>query len=398
MASTRADPARSGLRRPPRLPKRPGPADEAHVGFAGGEAQAELLAWYRVNARDLPWRRTRDPYRILVSEMMLQQTQVDRVVPFYERFLTLFPDERALADAPLEAIHRAWKGLGYPSRVERLQAACRQVLERGGAWPSTPDGLRELPGIGPYTAGAVACFAFAAVVPIVDTNVARVYARRDGLAMPIDRAAIWPHVAAQVDRGDPIAYNNALMELGALVCRARAPLCARCPWSARCASRDDAQAQAATSNPLKVATKTVAYGVEVDRSKPRQRIVLALIHHEGRYLVSRRKAGTELGGFWELPGGKREACEDDREAVTREVREELGGEVLSARALMTFSHAYPERFLTFHVYRIRLFNPDEVKPLASDELTWVTPAEFIALPFPPANQAIIERLTRYHRL
>ena len=366
---------------------------------ARGDAQRELLAWYATHARDLPWRRTRDPYRVLVSEVMAQQTQIARVVPFYERFIAEFPDERALAAAPLERIHRAWKGLGYPSRVERLQAACRAVLERGGVWPTTPEGLRELPGIGPYTAGAVACFAHAAVVPIVDTNVARVYARRDRLALPLDREALWTQAAREVDHGDPIAWNNALMELGALVCSARAPTCGACPWSGRCASRDEAALHGATSNPLKVESKKVAYGVEVvDRSRPRLRIVLGLIHHDGRYLVARRPADKHLGGCWELPGGKREPGEDDRVALARELREELGGEVLSARALMRFSHEYPERYLTFHVFRVRVFAPEALRPLASEELRWVTPEEFVALDFPPANRAIQERLVRYHRL
>lgn len=362
------------------------------------EVQAELLAWYRVNARDLPWRRGRDPYRILVSEVMLQQTQVDRVLPFYERFLDRFPDAAALAAGSDEDIHRLWKGLGYPSRVERLRAACRAV-QAAGAWPDTPAGLEELPGIGPYTAGAVACFAFARPVPLVDTNVARVYARRDGLALPIDRAALWRHAAAQVPAADPIAWNNALMELGALVCRARAPRCQACPWSARCAARAAGADPAASANPLKVASARIAYGdAVVDRSLPRQHIVLALIHHEGRYLVARRRRQTHCGGLWELPGGKREAGEDDRTALAREVGEELGAEVLAARHLLDWNHAYPDRYLSFHLYRCRLFDPAGVRPLAADELRWVAPAELVALPFPPANQPVAERLRRYHRL
>lgn len=362
--------------------------------------QAELLSWYARTKRDLPWRRTRDPYRILVSEVMLQQTQVDRVIPFYERFLALFPDERALVAAPTEAIHRAWKGLGYPSRVERLQAACRVVLEeRGGRWPDTPEGLRDLPGIGPYTSGAVACFAFARAVPVVDTNVARVYARRDGLPLPLDRDGIWSHVATQVDPHDPIAYNNALMDLGATVCTARTARCLVCPWEARCASRGNTVVHAATANPLKVAAKKVDYGVEVtDRSRPRLHIVLALIHHQGRYLIAKRKQDQHQGGRWELPGGKREKGEDDRTAIAREVQEELGAEVRSARALMSFHHEYPDRYLTFHVYRCHLFDPAAAKPLASDGLRWVTPEEFVALEFPPANVPIQERMKRYHRL
>jgi A/G-specific adenine glycosylase len=360
--------------------------------------QAELLTWYRTVARDLPWRRTRDPYRILVSEVMLQQTQVARVIPYFERFLALFPDEQALSKASTEDIHRAWKGLGYPNRVERLRACCQAVLVRG-SWPTTPQELQELPGIGPYTSHAVACFAFGAVVPVVDTNVARVYARRDGLPLPLDRTGIWSHVATQVAPQDPIAYNNALMELGGTVCTARNPTCEVCPWAARCRSRGQGEVIAATSNPLKVASAKQTYGVAFsDRSKPRQHIVLGLIHEDGKYLVARRPEGVHVGGFWELPGGKREAGEDDRTTLARELREEIAGDLLSARALVSFNHAYPDRYLTFHVYRCRLFNPREVRPLASQELRWVTPEELVRLAFPPANAAILERMARYHRL
>jgi A/G-specific adenine glycosylase len=361
-------------------------------------AQVELLAWYGATARELPWRRTRDPYRILVSEVMCQQTQVERVVPFYERFIARFPDERALAAAPREDLHRAWKGLGYPSRVERLQAACVAVLARG-SWPDSPAELRELPGIGPYTAGAVACFAFGRPVAVVDTNVARVYARRDGLPLPLDREGLWARAAAEVDPGDPIAYTNALMDLGATVCTARLARCGACPWRDRCASRDAVEAHAATSNPLKVASTKRAYGVAIgDRSRPRRHVALALVHHEDRYLVARRPPEAHLGGWWEIPGGKREPGEDDRTTVARELLEEVGLELLAARHLVDFSHDYGDRYLTFHCYRCKVFDASRARPLASSELRWVTPRELVELPLPPANAPLIERLRRYHRL
>jgi A/G-specific adenine glycosylase len=361
--------------------------------------QRQLLDWYQVHARDLPWRRTRDPYRILVSEVMCQQTQVERVVPFYQRFIALFPDEGSLAEASLEQLHRAWKGLGYPSRVERLQKACQWVLAHGGVWPRSAQALQELPGIGPYTAGAVACFAFAAPTTVVDTNVARIYVRHDALRLPVERDELWQRVALEMHHEQPILWNNALMELGALVCTARAPRCAACPWFASCASKAKSELLEASSNPLKVASATVAYGDFIaDRSKPRSHIVLAVIHDQKRYLVARRPKSAHAGGAWELPGGKREKGEDDRTALQRELREELDVEVLSARALMSFSYAYPDRYLTFHVYRVRLFDPHKARPLAADALRWVTPEEFVALEFPPANQPIQSRMRRYHRL
>lgn len=361
-------------------------------------AQQELLAWYASVGRDLPWRRTRDPYRILVSEIMLQQTQVDRVLPFYERFLAQFPDERALVAADRENIHRAWKGLGYPSRVERLQAACAVVLDRG-AWPDTPEGLRELPGIGPYTAGAVSVFAFARAVAVVDTNVARVYARRDGLPMPLDRTTIWEVAAAEVDPTNPVAYTNALMDLGATVCTARTARCTICPWLARCATAGNPERQAATGNPLKVASTKVVYQAEpLDRTLPRTHILLALVHHQGRYLVARRPVAKHQGGVWEIPGGKREANEDDRVALARELQEETGLELLAARPLLKWHHVYDDRAFIFHCYRCKVFNPHEAQPRESDGIAWVSPSELVTLQFPPANAPLLERLRRYHRM
>ena len=272
------------------------------------QIQAKLLRWYAKNARDLPWRRTQDPYRILVSEIMLQQTQVDRVIPYYQRFLEVYPDEEALSKSRLPTLHRLWKGLGYPSRAERLRETCRIICnERDGQWPETAEGLQELPGIGPYTSAAVACFAFARAETVVDTNVARVYARRDGLAMPIDKKALWQHAAIQVHHKQPVAYNNALMELGALICTARQPQCDRCPWRNDCQSIDNTEAIIARAAPLKVASKKKRYGVEItDRSKPRSRIILALIHQDGKYLLTKRTKNVHQAGKWEIPGGKHE--------------------------------------------------------------------------------------------
>ena len=229
--------------------------------------QRVLLDWYAAIGRDLPWRKTRDPYRILVSEVMLQQTQVDRVIPFSVRFLATFPTTEALAQADDDTHHRLWKGLGYPSRADRLREAARAVVARG-SWPDTPEGLRELPGLGPYTSHSVACFAFHRDVPVVDTNIARVYARRDGLPLPLKPAEAWAHAATQVPPGEAAPYHNALMDLGATVCTARTPRCTICPWVGTCASTGDAARLAATSNPLKPPSKVVAYGDPAPKRGP----------------------------------------------------------------------------------------------------------------------------------
>jgi A/G-specific adenine glycosylase len=209
-------------------------------------SQERLLAWYADNHRRLPWRETRDPYRILVSEVMLQQTQAERVVPRYHEFLEQFPTLAALADAPASEVIRAWAGLGYNRRALNLQRACRAVVERfDGVMPSDPAELASLPGIGPYTAGAVACFAFEQDVGFVDTNIRRVIHRvLAGPELPhfqmtpreIDQAA-----RELVPAGRGYLWNQALMELGATICRARMTECERCPLQVECRARPTIQ-------------------------------------------------------------------------------------------------------------------------------------------------------------
>jgi A/G-specific adenine glycosylase len=194
----------------------------------------KLLRWWSRAARDLPWRRTRDPYRVLVSEFMLQQTQVSRVEEYYPRFLARFPDLETLAAAPARAVREEWEGLGYYARARNLHELAKRVSGVGCQVPDDPEELIKLPGIGPYTAGAVACFAYEKPVPAVDTNVARVYRRvflGRGERGEVRSAAIWGLARVLTPRNGKRAwkYNQAVMELGALICVARKPRCPQCP-------------------------------------------------------------------------------------------------------------------------------------------------------------------------
>ena len=198
-----------------------------------------LLAWFAANRRDLPWRRSRDPYHILVSEVMLQQTQVDRVLPYYRAFLDRFSTLAALAAAPTSDVIKAWAGLGYNRRAVNLQRTARHVLdEHGGVFPRDVDALRHLPGIGPYTAGAIACFAFEQDVPFIDTNIRRVLHRLlVGVDVPKPAASdaeILGLAAAALPAGNGWEWNQALMEFGALQCTARRPACVVCPVQSLC--------------------------------------------------------------------------------------------------------------------------------------------------------------------
>jgi A/G-specific adenine glycosylase len=199
----------------------------------GQEFRHRLLRWYSANGRDLPWRRTRDPYAILVSEIMLQQTQVSTVRPYYERWLNRFPDFTALADASESDVLHTWQGLGYYSRARNLHAAAKIVVrEHRACLPSEPELLRKLPGMGRYTANAVATFAFNQAMPIVEANITRVIARLFNVEIPVDSTAgreqLWQTAASLVPKRDPAKFNSALMDLGALVC-GRTPRCVICP-------------------------------------------------------------------------------------------------------------------------------------------------------------------------
>jgi A/G-specific adenine glycosylase len=201
--------------------------------------QTALLAWFDEHARDLPWRRTRDPYCILVSEIMLQQTQVERVMPKYRAFLDAFPTLEALAAAPTSEVIRLWAGLGYNRRAVNLQRAARAVLEQhGGRFPREVEALRQLPGIGPYTAGAVACFAFEQDVAFMDTNIRRVLRRAlvgpEGTNPEPTERELLALGASLVPPGRGWSWNQAIMELGALICTAAAPACRRCPLRPEC--------------------------------------------------------------------------------------------------------------------------------------------------------------------
>lgn len=268
-------------------------AERTKIGAADrGRLHTSLLAWYRVHRRDLPWRRTRDPYAIWVSEAMLQQTRVETVLAYYGRFLARFPTLVELAVAPEGDVLALWSGLGYYRRARSLQAAARAIVERhGGVFPRDPAAVRALPGIGPYTAGAVLSIAFDAREPLVDGNVARVLARwtaLDGEPATIARE-LWELAAALLPERGAGDWNQALMELGATVCTPRLPRCDACPVTALCRAR--------------------RLGLEAELPRPRPRPVtlavealVVLVERRGRWLVVRRGADEgRMAGMLEFP-------------------------------------------------------------------------------------------------
>jgi A/G-specific adenine glycosylase len=224
------------------------------VAFQSAEFHRRLVRWYRRHGRDLPWRRTRDPYAIVVSEFMLQQTQVATVIPYYSAWLHRFPDFGSLARASENEVLRAWQGLGYYARARNLHATAKTVMDRhGGQFPRAIDQMRQLPGIGRYTAHALASFAFHQSVPIVEANTARVLARLFNLYESIDsdlgRRTLWQNVARLLPKSDAATFNSALLDLGALICVARKPKCDVCPVKAFCRAKNPAALPVRNSRP-----------------------------------------------------------------------------------------------------------------------------------------------------
>lgn len=267
-------------------------------GEGGGEARdpaiaRSLCAWFEASKRDLPWRRTRDPYAIWLSEIMLQQTRVDTVVPYYERFLGRYPDAAALAGAELDDVLSMWSGLGYYRRARELHAAAREVVERyGGRLPSEASELRKLPGIGAYTAGAISSIAFGRAEALVDGNVARVLSRLEGIEDDVKSVAgskrLWATAMRLVPADKPGAFNEALMELGATICTPRDPACGACPLRWACeAARTGRQGEL----PVVGAKARV----------PVVKMVAAVVRHGREVLFARRAEGGLFGGLWEAP-------------------------------------------------------------------------------------------------
>ncbi|NCJ06814.1 A/G-specific adenine glycosylase [Synechococcales cyanobacterium C] len=341
-----------------------------------------LLSWYSQQGRDLPWRQTRDPYAIWVSEVMLQQTQVKTVLPYYQRWLQQFPSIVALAGADQQQVLKIWQGLGYYARARNLHRAA-QILaaEWEGQLPQTLEGLMQLPGIGRTTAGAILSAAFNLPTPILDGNVKRVLARLVALPVPPRQALtdLWQLSTTLLDPQWPRDFNQGLMDLGATLCKPKQPGCDRCPWSVQCLA---AQHNWQTQLPM----------TESRPPLPHKQIGVAVIwNNQQQILIDRRPQSGLLGGLWEFPGGKVEPGESIPDCIAREIQEELGIEVAVGDHLITVDHAYTHFKVTLMVHHCRHL-AGEPQPLACDEVRWVRLAELADFPFPKANQDIIAAL------
>ncbi len=334
--------------------------------------RAALLAWYRENHRDLPWRRTRDPWAIWVSETMLQQTRVEAVIPYWERFLARFPDPGTLASADLDDVLGLWSGLGYYSRARNLKRAAEEVVARfGGRVPDDAAALQTLPGVGRYTAGAVASIAFDRPAAIVDGNVARVLARlvgiRDVIETPRARAQLWQEAAALAAGEAPGELNQALMELGALLCVPRAPRCSGCPLSAFCVARAAGDPEALPRRAPKRAPRVV-------------HAVAALVMRRGKALAVRRPASGLLGGLWEMPGGDVASPRSATAATLATVlRSRTGLSMLQIEPAGRIEYAFTHRLLHLRLFRCQAAS-GRVRLDGWDAHQWVSMRRLAALP------------------
>lgn len=349
-----------------------------------------LLAWYAQNKRDLPWRRdAHDPYRVWISETLLQQTQVATVIPYYERFLARFPTIHALASAPLDDVLKTWEGAGYYARARNLHRAAQEVVARfGGNLPSTVEELLTLPGIGRYTAGAVASIAFHRDAPVLDGNVTRVLCRyfkiESDTKSKVTQDLLWQLMTRLVPAGLAGDFNQAVMELGATVCTPHNPVCAACPLERGCAAkRGNRQAQL----PVKRKNKPL----------PHHDIAVGVVWKRDKILIARRKDDAMLGGLWEFPGGHREKRESLAQCVAREVREELGIEIAVGKKFAKVAHAYSHFKITLHAFDCAYVS-GRPRAIGCAAWQWVAPSELTQYAFPKANRMVIQALGKQTRV
>jgi A/G-specific adenine glycosylase len=341
-----------------------------------------LLDWYQASGRDLPWRRSCNPYHIWVSEIMLQQTQVKTVIPYYQRWLDIFPTVADLAAADQQTVLKAWQGLGYYARARNLHRAAQMVVEQHhGEFPNKLEDAIALPGIGRTTAGGILSAAFNQPVAILDGNVKRVLARLTALPTPPNKALkrLWQVSETLLDPQQPRDFNQALMDLGATLCTPKNPACLLCPW------QDSCQA-------YKLNLQDELPMSESRQPLPTKEIGVAVIWNEQRQvLIDRRRQEGLLGGLWEFPGGKIEPGETIQGCIQREIQEELGIDIEVREHLITIEHTYSHFHVVLNVYHCRHVQ-GEPQPIECDEVRWVTLDEIDQYPFPNANVKIIEAL------
>jgi A/G-specific adenine glycosylase len=342
-----------------------------------------LLSWYRAHKRTWPWRDNPDPYAIWVSEIMAQQTRLETVLPYFERWMAELPDVTTLAQTDQQVVLNLWEGLGYYSRARNLHKAARIVVKQhAGALPADLDALKALPGIGAYTAGAIASLAFGMDAAVVDGNIKRVLARVFNIDTPIDTTTgtkvIWGLAEAYLPPGEAGDYNQGLMDLGATVCMPRTPNCPACPVQKACeAYKLGLQARLPVRTPK--------------AETPHYTVAAAVIRRDDRFLLAQRPPDGLLGGLWEFAGGKQEAGESLHAALRREIKEELACLINVGREIGVFQHAYSHFKVTLHAFDCTL-KKGEPQAVEAQALIWAKLDELDNYPMGKLDRSIAQAL------
>jgi len=354
--------------------------NDINYNYSAGLA-SRLLAWYDRRSLSLPWRNSNDPYKIYLSEVMLQQTQVKTVLPYYKKWVKKFPTVQSVAQSNLDKILKQWEGLGYYSRARNFYQSCQIIATKyEGHIPAVPEEFSKLPGVGPYIAAAVMSIAFHHPLPAIDTNAIRVAARLTmiGASSLADSRIIKGYLTNNIAPKRPGDYNQAIMDLGRDICKSDKPKCAICPVSIYCSSL--------------VNNVVDKYPVKRKRSKkPHYNIAVGIIWHKGEILISKRKEKGMLGGLWEFPGGKIEEGESAEHCIIREIKEELGVCVKPSSFLKQIKHAYSHFSITMDAYNCDFLH-GHPQPIGCDDFRWIKPAQIKMLPFPKANHKLFDKI------
>ncbi|MCX6055074.1 MAG: A/G-specific adenine glycosylase [Chloroflexi bacterium] len=338
-----------------------------------------LLSWYSKHARELPWRGHPDPYAILVSEMMLQQTRVETVIPYFKKWMTIFPSLHDLANSNEQKVLQVWEGLGYYSRARNLYKTA--VMIRGkfdGKLPQTVTELITLPGVGRYTAAAISSIAFGRNEAVLDGNVKRVLARVSNFTQPVNspegETNLWDLAVELLPHGKAGAYNQALMDLGATLCTPKSPHCGTCPVNSLCLAKkmgsQDSLPKMLKKSPI-----------------PHITVCAAIIHRNDKVLVACRPSKGLLGGLWEFPGGKLEKNESLEQALTREIREELAAEITIGFFVGKYHHTYTHFKVTLHAFQATIAG-NEPSPVEASEIRWVSITDLSNFPMGKIDRSI----------
>ena len=372
----------SGIAR--RLGIRYTPAMTNDIDSIRKSLRRRLLAWYARRQRSLPWRETSDPYRIWISEIMLQQTQVDTVIPYYLRFMKLFPTVYSLAEAPLEQVLKAWENLGYYSRARNIHAAARIIVDQwGGRIPDAPGAIKTLPGIGEYSSGAILSIAYEKPLPAVDGNVRRILSRMFAIREPIDdprtQRKLLVLATSLVPAKHPGDFNQALMDLGATICRPKNPACATCPIATLCRAQLDGMQTAlpVIGKPPAVPHRMAACAVIQDSS--------------GRLLVVQRPSAGLLASLWKLPGGFVDNIEDMEAGLKNGVKNELGISIRVKKKLASVNHVYTHFRTTLSACDCTLMK-SEPEALGCQSWRWASERNLKKLPMSKIDRKILSAI------